>query len=77
MARRLQDLAPRDLENEERERTRREMQREHAEFMEISNGIEAHPPGRRGGPCPLCVQKDERIADLERALKDQLCKEGQ
>jgi hypothetical protein len=76
MARRLQDLAPRDLENEERERTRREMQRAREEELEFSNGIEAHPPGRRGGPCPLCVQKDERIAELERALKNQTCKES-
>ena len=65
MARYLRDLEMRDPTPEELEQKRVERQRAHEEELEFSNGIEAHPPGRRGGPCPLCAQKDKEIAKLQ------------
>ena len=41
--------------------------RERDEFDEMSDELEKHPIGLpRGRPCPECVVKDERIAELVR-----------
>ena len=72
MARYLRDLEMRDPTPEELEQKRVERHRAHEEELEFSNGIEAHPPGRRGGPCPLCAQKDKEIAKLQAEISARL-----